>query len=77
MRGKIAEEELEELGARPLTAISLEHILKGGKSSDSAAAGGGGEEVSDRGYSSVFHFTSEDIWNRTPLISQEEDTQYY
>lgn len=59
MRGEVSEEELAELGARPSTVIPLQRVLE--------EAGQDG----DVGYSSIFHFTSEAIWNRVPIASSE------
>lgn len=63
MRGEVSEEELAELGTRPSTVIPLQRVLEEAGLEGDVGLGGG---VDDRGYSSVFHFTSEDIWNRVP-----------
>lgn len=39
---------------------------------DGAQDGGGVSSSSERGYSSVFHFTSEDIWNRIPVTIEND-----
>lgn len=62
MRGEVSAEELAELGAQPSAVISLQEVLDREVGRDEADGG-----VRDRGYSSVFHFTSESIWNRTPV----------
>lgn len=65
MRGEVSEEELAELGARPSTVIPLQRVLEeAGLEGDV----GLGEGVDDRGYSSVFHFTSEAIWSRVSTM---------
>lgn len=66
MRGAVAEEELAELGARPSTVIPLQRVLEDAGLDGDVGLGGG---VDDRGYSSVFHFTSEAIWNRVPTTT--------
>lgn len=63
MRGEVSEEELAELGAQPSTVIPLQRVLEEAGQDGDVGLGGG---VDDRGYSSVFHFTSEAIWNRVP-----------
>lgn len=68
MRGEVSAEELAELGAEPSTVISLQQVLEPGVGSDEAEGG-----VRDRGYSSVFHFTSESLWNRTPVSAGAAD----
>lgn len=62
MRGEVSEDELRELGAQPSTVISLERYM--GQSPE--------EDVGDRGYSSVFHFTSESIWGRHPVVGARD-----
>lgn len=77
MRGEVTAEELAELGAQPSTVISLQRVMEGGGGGD-AGSGVVEEGVGDRGYSSVFHFTSEAIWGRTPLVassSAEDDRE--
>lgn len=64
MRGEVSEEELAELGAQPSTVIPLQRVLEEAGQDGDVGLGGG---VDDRGYSSVFHFTSEAIWNRVPV----------
>ncbi|CAM9160421.1 unnamed protein product [Hapterophycus canaliculatus] len=66
MRGEVSEEELAELGAQPSAVIPLQGVLKDAGQDGDVGLGGG---VNDRGYSSVFHFTSEAIWNRVPVAS--------
>lgn len=66
MRGEVSAEELAELGAQPSTVISLQQLLDGG-AGDDVRPEDVHEGVRDRGYSSVFHFTSEAIWSRTPV----------
>lgn len=68
MRGEVSEEELAELGARPSTVIPLQRVLEEAGQDGDVGLGGG---VDDRGYSSIFHFTSEAIWNRVPIASSE------
>ncbi|CAM9785120.1 unnamed protein product [Ectocarpus sp. 6 AP-2014] len=68
MRGEVSEEELAELGARPSTVIPLQRVLEEAGQGGDVGLGGG---VDDRGYSSIFHFTSEAIWNRVPIASSE------
>lgn len=69
MRGEVSEEELAELGARPSTVIPLRgDFVVGGPGGKEAAEGVEGG-ARDRGYSSVFHFTSEAIWNRMPVAA--------
>eukprot|EP00752_Nemacystus_decipiens_P002451 g2308.t1 len=66
MRGEVSAEELAELGAQPSTVIPLQRVLEEAGQDGDVALGDG---VDDRGYSSVFHFTSEAIWNRVPVTS--------
>ncbi|CAB1116746.1 unnamed protein product [Ectocarpus sp. CCAP 1310/34] len=66
MRGEVSEEELAELGARPSTVIPLQRVLEEAGQDGDVGLGGGAD---DRGYSSIFHFTSEAIWNRVPIAS--------
>ncbi|CAM9517252.1 unnamed protein product [Ectocarpus sp. 4 AP-2014] len=68
MRGEVSEEELAELGARPSTVIPLQRVLEEAGQDGDVGLGGG---VDNRGYSSIFHFTSEVIWNRVPIASSE------
>lgn len=56
MRGSATSEELAELGAQPTAVIPL----------GLGSQAGEGAAPSDWGYSSVFHFTSEDIFRRAP-----------
>lgn len=66
MRGEVTADELAELGAQPSTVIPLQWDFLRGPGGEEGPEGG---EVGarDRGYSSVFHFTSEAIWNRMPV----------
>lgn len=66
MRGEVSDEELAELGAQPSAIIPLQRVLEEAGQDGDVGLGGG---VNDRGYSSVFHFTSEAIWNRVPVAS--------
>lgn len=66
MRGEVSEEELAELGAQPSAVIPLQRVLEEAGQDGDVGLGGG---VDDRGYSSVFHFTSEAIWNRVPVTA--------
>ena len=68
MRGEVTAEELAELGAQPSTVIPLQRDFVRGPGGEE---GPEGREVGarDRGYSSVFHFTSEAIWNRMPVAA--------
>ncbi|CAM9196876.1 unnamed protein product [Choristocarpus tenellus] len=64
MRGEATDAELAELGAKPSKIFSISDILGDG--------GLVGAHMRDRGYSSVFHFASEDIYNRIPAPETEE-----
>lgn len=72
MRGEVSEEELAELGAQPSTVIPLQRVLEDAGQDGDVGLGGG---VDDRGYSSVFHFTSEAIWNRVPVTGGLGETE--
>lgn len=72
MRGEVSEEELAELGAQPSAVIPLQRVLEEAGQDGDVGLGGG---VNDRGYSSVFHFTSEAIWNRVPIASGPADNE--
>ncbi|CAM9366799.1 unnamed protein product [Discosporangium mesarthrocarpum] len=56
LRGEATAEELAELGADPSQVLTISDIIGG----DGVIA----SQMRDRGYSSVFHFTSEAIWSR-------------
>lgn len=74
MRGEISREELDELGAEPSTIFSLQRVLKVmDEEGETAVNTITPEGTSDRGYSSVFHFTSEAIWNRAPRTVSGRD----
>ncbi|CAM9279419.1 unnamed protein product [Scytosiphon promiscuus] len=72
MRGEVSEEELAELGAQPSAVIPLQRVLEEAGQDGDVGLGGG---VNDRGYSSVFHFTSEAIWNRVPVASGSAENE--
>lgn len=66
MRGEVSREELDKLGAEPSMVFPLKQVLE-------ALNTATGEGASDKGYSSVFHFTSEAIWNRVPRAANGRD----
>lgn len=68
MRGEVSAEELAELGAQPSTVIPLQRDFVRSHGGEEGPEGGEGG-TRDRGYSSVFHFTSESIWNRMPVAA--------
>lgn len=69
MRGEVTADELAELGAQPSTVIPLQRDFVKGPGGEEGSESGGEGGARDRGYSSVFHFTSEDIWNRMPVAT--------
>lgn len=70
MRGEVSREELDKLGAEPSTIVPLKRVLEVMDKEKNTAKK---EGTSEKGYSSVFHFTSEAIWNRVPRAPNGRD----
>lgn len=62
MRGSATLEELAQLGTQPSMIIPLDRFSRLPPGDPSAL---------ERGYSSIFHFTSEDVWRREPALEDQ------